>query len=867
MTFDPPAPPSPSFAHAAEDRTVRFTRRSLRTLSLLLFGVLFLSMLMVLTIAQRQNSASIEHDKLLMQQTWKTRQDAMVTDIRDYAFWGEAWRNLHLTVNKVWAYDEENFGPGLYEEYHYEGVFVVDGQGRTSYAVINGQLTDTPLEAWLGSQTHGMIAAARQLNNAALTRNAIINRQPAIVVAAPISRGKVATLPLKAGPPSIMVFVNLFTPAKLEELGATLDVRGPRMANSALDAEREPRMLQPISGSAPLVLRWTPKTPGMGLIWFLLPLLVIMAIIIALITRRVSRHALYNAILSDRRFAMLAISQQELANSEARFRDLAEAASDWIWETDEEGRLIYLSARFHTVTGHEISQWLGRHIDHLLTHPSHSLVTWLLRQEQEPQQMPLRCQFMSAHGDRRIGQLVAKTVWHDRRCIGFRGTVSDITQGMEAEARIQFLSRHDVLTGLPNRVQLQEFLTHHLELADDSHPLTIISLDLDQFRPINETWGHAAGDGVLNQMAQRLKRCIGPHELAARLGGDEFVLVLREGNRDKVDERCAQLVHDVQQPVTTGQHVHYLTASLGIACAPQDACHPEALLRMSDIALNEAREAGRNQWVWYANEMASQRNSKRDMAQRIEKALKNNEFRLHYQPRYQLLSGQLAGAEALIRWQIAPDQWITPDRFIPLAEESGLIATISDWVLMRACEDALAWGGDRYVSVNISPMEFRTSDLVKRVADTLAKSGLPATRLELEITENVTFEHPQHALEVMQGLRSLGVRLTVDDFGTGYAALGYLKTFPFNGLKIDRSWMKDFPESQQAQSVVAGIIALARAFALTITAEGIETEAQLNQLKLLSCEEGQGYFLGKPMPLAAFSTLLERTTQSPPDQT
>ncbi|HAH14202.1 MAG TPA: bifunctional diguanylate cyclase/phosphodiesterase, partial [Pantoea agglomerans] len=218
--------------------------------------------------------------------------------------------------------------------------------------------------------------------------------------------------------------------------------------------------------------------------------------------------------------------------------------------------------------------------------------------------------------------------------------------------------------------------------------------------------------------------------------------------------------------------------------------------------------------------------------------------------------------EALIRWQIAPDEWITPDHFIPLAEESGLIATISDWVLMRACEDALGWGGDRYVSVNISPMEFRTSDLVQRVADVLAKSGLPATRLELEITENVTFEHPQHALEVMQGLRSLGVRLTVDDFGTGYAALGYLKTFPFNGLKIDRSWMKDFPESQQAQSVVAGIIALARAFALTITAEGIETEAQLNQLKQLSCEEGQGYFLGRPMPLAAFSTLLERTAQN-----
>ncbi len=866
MTFVPQEPSPRPFVNGAEDRTVRFTRRSLRTLTLLLFGVLILSMLMVLSIAQRQNQASIKHDQALMQQAWESHKKAMITDIRDYAFWGEAWRNLHITVNKTWAFDEENFGPGLYQEYHYDGVFVVNGEGKTVYAVINGELSLTPLETWLGDSSLPLITHARTLQDAAIARNALVLHQPAIVVAAPVSTGKVPGLPEKSGPPSVMVFVNLFTPDKLETLGASLEVHGLRLAKDAIDAELEPRLIAAIPGADPLILRWIPKMPGMGLIWFLLPLLLVMGIIIAWITRRVSRHALHNAILSDRRFAMLAVSQQELANSEARFRDLAEAASDWIWETDEEGRLIYLSARFTTVTGHDIPHWLGRHIDHLLTHPSHSLVTWLMRQESEPQRMPLRCQFMSAQGDRRIGQLVAKTVWHNNKRIGFRGTVSDITQGMEAEARIQFLSRHDVLTGLPNRVQLQEFLTSHLEQYNLDVPLTIISLDLDQFKPINETWGHAAGDLVLNQMAQRLKACVGPHELTARLGGDEFVLIMREGDRDKIDERCAQLLHEVQQPITTGQHVHYLTASMGIACAPQDACHPEALLRMSDIALNEAREAGRNKWVWYANEMASMRESKRDMARRIERALKNNEFRLHYQPRYQLLSGQLAGAEALIRWQTAPDQWITPDRFIPLAEENGLIATISDWVLRHACEDALGWGGDRYVSVNISPIEFRTTDLVQRVARALKESGLPATRLELEITENVTFEHPQQALEVMQGLRSLGVRLTVDDFGTGYAALGYLKTFPFNGLKIDRSWMKDFPESQQAQSVVAGIIALARAFALTITAEGIETEAQLNQLKKLSCEEGQGYFLGRPMPLAAFSTLLERTTQHHKDQ-
>lgn len=862
MTFVPPESPSRLFALAAENRTLRNTRRSLRILTLLLTGVLLLSVVMVIVIAQRQNRDATEHDRQLLRQTWQSRQETMLTDVRDYAFWGEAWRNLHASLNKNWAWDEENLGPGLYNEYHYEGVFVVDGKGQTRYAMVNGKLADVSLEAWLGKPSAALLRDARRLDNAALVRNAMINQQPAILVAAPITMGKVPNLPEVAGPPSVMIFVNLFTPDKLQALGKMLDVWALRGASDGDDAALQPGLTQQAMDSAPVALRWQPKMPGTRLLALLLPILAAMALVTGWIARRVSRHAIHNAVLSDRRFAMLTVSQQELANSEARFRDLAEAASDWIWETDEQGRLIYLSSRFQRVTGHLIADWTGQHIDRLLTHPSHSLVAWLMRQDENCSSAPLRCQFMSAQGERRIGHLVAKTIWHNGRRAGFRGTVSDITQGMEAEARIQFLSHHDALTGLSNRVQLQAFLTRHLESANRATPLAIVSLDIDQFKPLNDTWGHAAGDQVLNQIAQRLQHGVGAHELAARLGGNEFVLVLHEGDAEVVAHRCTRLLHEVQQPVYAGQHAHYLTASIGIACAPQDASQPEALLRMSDIALNEARAAGRNRWVWYANNMASQRDHKREMAQRIEQALHNDEFCLHYQPRYQLQNGRLAGAEALIRWQPATGQPITPDRFIPLAEENGLIVAISDWVLARACADASAWGADRYVSVNISPVEFRTTDLVQRVARALERSGLPATRLELEITENVTFEHPQQALEVMQGLRALGVRLTVDDFGTGYAALGYLKTFPFNGLKIDRSWMKDFPESQQAESVVAGIIALAHAFALTITAEGIETEAQLDQLKRLSCEEGQGYFLGRPMPLAAFTALLETTSQT-----
>ncbi|WP_455845528.1 bifunctional diguanylate cyclase/phosphodiesterase [Pantoea agglomerans] len=844
-----------------EAHTVQVTRRSLRTLTSLLFGVLLLSVMMVLVIAHQQNSDSIKQDANLMRQAWQLQQQEMLVDARDYANWGEGWKNLHLTVNKVWAWDEENFGPGLYSEYHYDGVFIIDGAGKTRYAVINGKLLDVSIESWLGEQSTLLEDEARTMHDA-IARNVIIGNNPAIVVAAPITPGKVPNLPTIPGPSSVMLFVNIFTPDKLQALGDSLNVLEPRIASGVDEAQYAPRLVEPVIQGDPLVIRWRPKDPGFGVIWMMMPLLLLTALAVALVTRRVVRHALHNAVISDRRFEMLMVSQSELTNSEERFRDLAEAASDWIWEIDAQGRVRYLSSRFAAVTGHEVKSWIGRPLDQLLSHPSHSLVSWLMRQGEEVQHVPLRCQFMSANGERRIGQLMAKAIRRNGLRSGFRGTVSDITHEVDAEARIQFLSRHDMLTGLANRMQLQEYLTAYLECVSADDPLFVISFDLDQFKPINDTWGHAVGDEVLNEISKRLKSLLAPNELAARLGGDAFILLLRESTRAGVEYRCRALQRMVHQPIISGSHQISLTASMGIVSAPQDAAHPEALLRLADIALAQARSAGRDQWVWYSTDMANHLQSKRDMVQAIEGALHNHAFTLHYQPRYQLQSGQLAGAEALIRWQIADDQWITPDRFIPLAEENGLIAAISDWVLMRACVDARDWGEQRYVSVNISPVEFRNNDLVQRVAHALEVSGLPATRLELEITENVTFENPDRALEIMQGLRALGVRLTVDDFGTGYAALGYLKTFPFNGLKIDRSWMKEFPESQQAQSVVAGIVGLARAFALTITAEGIETEAQLKELKALSCEEGQGYFLGRPMPLAAFNARLQEEVAS-----
>lgn len=850
------SPSRSRFRHLpAAARTVCSTRRSLRILSLLLFGTLFLSMVMVIAIAQQQNKASVRHDEVLMQHAWHSRHQAMLADIRDYAFWGEAWNHLHVTLDDNWAFTEENLGPGLYSEYHYEGVFVVDGKNQTRYAVINGQLSSLTLEAWLGKHVQPLLMAARTLPEQGVAQNILVNNLPGILVAAPITAGNVSGLPQVAGPASVMVFISLYTPEKFSVLGKELDIETPRIALNSEDAQASPRLALTDRTGEAIVIRWQAKQPGLNLLYFMLPLLIVAAIIIALVTRRVSRQAIHNARLSDRRFDLLMYSQNELNNSENRFRDVAEAASDWIWETDAQGRISYLSLRFTDVTGHPVKPWLGQHLDRLLSHQAHSVVEWLLHHG-EGQRPPLRCYFSPGQGERRTCRLAAKAVWRNGQLEGFRGTVSDITQEVEAQARIQFLSRHDVLTGLPNRMRLQEFLAGRLEQLSPDDPLVMISLDIDRFKEINDNWGHAAGDAVLNLVSQRLQHCVQKHELVARVGGDEFILILSEPDRTGIERRCTQLLREVQQPVIVEQQTLLAGVSMGVACAPQDATLPDELLCLADTALYKAKQSGGGQWVCYSDEMLPPLADKRDMARRLEQALKNEEFRLCYQPRYTLQSGKIAGAEALIRWQSEGDIWITPDRFIPLAEENGMIAAISDWVLLRACQDALSWGEEHYVSVNISPAEFRSLDLVQRIAAVLEKTGLPATRLELEITENVTFENPQQALVMMQGLRALGVRLTVDDFGTGYAALGYLKTFPFNGLKIDRSWMKDFPQSQQARSVVAGIIGLARAFSLTITAEGIETEAQLLQLRRLSCDEGQGYFLGRPITSAEFSARL-----------
>lgn len=408
---------------------------------------------------------------------------------------------------------------------------------------------------------------------------------------------------------------------------------------------------------------------------------------------------------------------------------------------------------------------------------------------------------------------------------------------------------------------MKEFLENKLRhLAAAPHPLVIINVDLDKFKPVNDTFGHVTGDLVLHQVSERLRSCLRDNDLVARQGGDEFILIITGlSSRKEIEQLCARVIARIESPYVINDQDIYIGASIGIALAPQDSMQAEELLRFADIAMYEAKNSGRNRWSFYSSEMNERLMQRSELERFLRQAVKHNEFNLYYQPRYRIEGTQLTGAEALVRWNHPILGLLMPDQFIALAEETGLITAISDWTMLQACQDASTWPSSLIVSVNISAVEFRNQRLIERVRQVLRLTGLPSHRLELEITERIMIEDADGAYKTMTALKTLGVRLSMDDFGTGYSSLNYLRRFPFDGLKIDKSFIDELAESHEGQSIVEGIINLGHALSMTVTAEGVETTEQLRQLQTLKCDEVQGYFLGKPMKLNDLSVLIRNT--------
>ncbi|WP_454845715.1 EAL domain-containing protein [Ralstonia thomasii] len=439
---------------------------------------------------------------------------------------------------------------------------------------------------------------------------------------------------------------------------------------------------------------------------------------------------------------------------------------------------------------------------------------------------------------------------------------ADITDIKRAEQRLRHLAAHDALTGLTNR----SFFIAHLESAiesarDESRELALFFLDLDRFKSVNDTAGHACGDTLLQSAAARLTDCIGPGDVIARLGGDEFVILIDQRVEGKRIALLAErLLQAMREPFDTVNGRYYLGVSIGVALYPHDGISGSDLLRSADAAMYRAKQNGRNRAQFYTAELNARLQRRYMLENALRDARENNELQLVYQPKYDLASHRIVGAEALLRWNSAKLGAISPVEFIPVAEETGLIVPIGAWVLRRACEQAVIWyealGYDFRMAVNLSARQFQAGDVVPMIEQTLADSGLPPTALEVEITESLLMGGADEVRPMFDALTAQGIRISIDDFGTGYSSLSYLQRFPISNVKIDRSFITGIPHDPDSVALTEAIVAMARALGMTVTAEGVEDADQVEFLAKAGCQEIQGYYIGKPVTAEGFDRLL-----------
>jgi len=432
----------------------------------------------------------------------------------------------------------------------------------------------------------------------------------------------------------------------------------------------------------------------------------------------------------------------------------------------------------------------------------------------------------------------------------------DVTERRKAEQRIVYMAHHDALTDLPNRVRFREEMTEALNGVADEEKLAVLYIDLDHFKDVNDTLGHPAGDLLLRQVSERLRDCVRPSDAVARLGGDEFAVIQTASNQPVSATAMAnRIIKELAMPFDLDGQQAVIGASIGISVAPDDGDDADALLKKADMALYRAKEDGRGIYCFFEPEMDARMQRRRALELDLRKALVHHQFEVHYQPLLNLESNEISGFEALVRWRHPERGMVQPNDFIPLAEETGLIGPIGNWVLNQACRDAITWPDHVKIAVNLSPVQFNKT-LVLDVISALSRSGLTPGRLELEITETVLLQDTDSTIAVLNQLHHLGVRIVMDDFGTGYSSLGYLRKFPFDKIKIDRSFINDMDEKADSIAIVRAVTGLGSTLGIATTAEGVETVEQLRKLKLEGCTEVQGFLISKPRPASELAELL-----------
>jgi diguanylate cyclase (GGDEF)-like protein/PAS domain S-box-containing protein len=563
------------------------------------------------------------------------------------------------------------------------------------------------------------------------------------------------------------------------------------------------------------------------------------------------------------------LAESNLRASETLLNSIVNTAADGIIVIDESGMLEFVNAAIERMFGWKPLEVIGRNFDSLLmprsTAGGDRLAT-VIDGNTRGLSVGVGREVRAQRKDGSVFpmELTLGEMRIDGR-IKYACIMRDVTERKCAEERIHQLAHYDKLTGLPNRALFSQLLEQALAEAKYSKKqVAVLFIDLDRFKLINDSLSHDSGDMVLKQVARRLTEAQLKRNTIARFGGDEFVVLMRDCEIPTDAAEAAQrMLTAIAQPLLLEGQEYNLTASIGISAFPSDGENPQTILKNADIAMYRAKEHGKNNYQFYSSQMNLHSFERLVLERFLRHALDQDEFRVYYQPKVDLVSGCITGMEALLRWIHPAMGMISPTKFIPLAEETGLIVPIGAWVLKAACAQNKIWSDQGLpplrVAVNLSARQFAQDDLHATILNVLEETGLAPELLELEITESVTMDNPEHAAALLRKLKALGIRLAIDDFGTGYSSLSYLKRFPIDNVKIDRSFIKDIPHDEDDVAITQAVIAMAHSLGLKVIAEGVESEEHVTFLRDHGCEQAQGYLFGAPMSAEEFTNLVIRT--------
>jgi len=562
--------------------------------------------------------------------------------------------------------------------------------------------------------------------------------------------------------------------------------------------------------------------------------------------------------------------QSQLRESEKLHRYIVNKSPDIVYILDSQGRFTFINKRVETLLGYKMKDVIGRHYTDLIHEDDLDKAQFKFNERRTGKrasiniELKLKCKNNDQvrNFDNRllpieinsVGVYKSQDTSDDRKFIGTYGIARDITDRIEAEEIIRFQAYHDMLTRLPNRTLLKDRLHQAIAHAKrNKNNLSVMFLDLDRFKVINDTLGHMVGDKLLQAVAMRLRHCLREGDTLARIGGDEFTLLLPEvHSKNDAQIIASKIIKSLKMPFKIDSHELFVSTSIGISQYPEDGQTMESLIKHADIAMYSVKGKGKNGYEFYHVDMLDVYSKHLSLENDLRRAMDDNQFKIYYQPQINIETNEVVAMEALIRWQHPERGLISPSEFIELAEETHLIKEIGDWVLENACAELKRWRSmglsNVRIAVNVSSIQLEQDDFVEKVLDILQRNEIPGDHLEIEITENTLMHDTDDGIQKLTELSNNEIKIAIDDFGTGYSSLNYLKRLPIDTLKIDQSFVRDMSNSEEDSSIIKAIIAMAKGLNLNIISEGVETEAQLEQLKAWRCKNMQGFLFGRPMP-------------------